>query len=146
MTAVVIKEPNLKKMMTEQQRMLSTLPTPPSPRRTYLTAPVAPLTSVYHSRGAVEAIEDKNPQQQQGEESRSLSKSDKKSEDIPLLSELLSEPSRVTLEVEKTLSLACEVLTNARLHSTALSSDARETLARIAELSTCHPALPAPPA
>ncbi|ORC91142.1 uncharacterized protein TM35_000061470 [Trypanosoma theileri] len=141
MTAIVIKEPNLKKMMAEQQQILSTLPTPPSPREIYLSAPVPPLTSVYHSRGPVEAIEDIKPQQ----EKSCVGKSTMKSGESPLLSELLSEPSRLNLEVEKTLSLACEVLTHARTHAAPLSGDARDTLARIAELSTCYPALPPPP-
>ncbi|KEG12396.1 hypothetical protein DQ04_01751130 [Trypanosoma grayi] len=138
MPTAVIKPPNLKKLLGEQQQLLVALPRPPTPSSVYLSAPVLPLTSVYHSRGAVTAIEDR-PRCADGGE-------DEAAKEAPLLSELLNAAPRVSLDVEKTLSLACKVLAKAHCQSLELSGDARESLGRITDFGTCCPALTAPPA
>ncbi|KAF8277167.1 hypothetical protein TcYC6_0015610 [Trypanosoma cruzi] len=139
MAIVVIKEPNLRKLLAEQQLLLSTLPQPPSPVSTYLTAPVAPLTSVYHSRGCVELIEDQPALLCGG------GKGDDEDATNPkrpsLLFDLLNAASRVDLDMEKTLSLTCDVLSKARCRSSKLTDNAQQLLGRIMELSACFKGL-----
>ncbi|ESL10775.1 hypothetical protein TRSC58_01486 [Trypanosoma rangeli SC58] len=139
MSTVVIKAPNLRKLLAEQQELLPALPHPPSPIATYLAAPVLPLTSVYHSRGGVECIEDRSARQCGDEEG------DVTTERQPsLLTDILGAASRVSLDVEKTLDLAYQVLSKARRRLPDLSDNARESLGRIVELGVCFNALPPP--
>ncbi|RNF26720.1 uncharacterized protein Tco025E_01045 [Trypanosoma conorhini] len=137
MSTVVIKAPNLRKLLAEQREMLPTLPQPPSPIATYLAAPVLPLTSVYHARGRVE----ESPVRGRGDEEGEAAPERRPS----LLTDLLNAASRVSLDVEKTLDLTCQVLSRARCRSSDLSDNARESLGRVMELGACFNALPPPP-
>lgn len=150
MSTVIIKPPNLPKLRAEQEKIFLTLQRPPSPIATYMTAPLPPLTNVYHSRDGrillIETEQSTEGQQQQQEQQRprGADGEDAGGKQRPLLADLLSAASRVNLDVEKTLALACNVLSKARSYSPELSEEARQSLGRITEFGNSLAILPPP--
>ncbi|KAG8348866.1 hypothetical protein ERJ75_001450800 [Trypanosoma vivax] len=129
MSTIVIKKPNLGKMLAEQHKITATLTCPPITPPEYLAAPLLPLTNTYHERGSVK-LEPQKPE---------VDMTQKR------LSGLMQESSRINLDVEKTLELTQRVLSRACVGAEELSETAQQLLAGITKFGEVRAALMPPP-
>nr|CCC90740.1 unnamed protein product [Trypanosoma congolense IL3000] len=112
----------LTSMLRRQRETLCELPVPVQHVSQYLGGQAATMTNVYHSRGNSSGVTTNllQDQLQEGE--------------AQLLTELLNEDSRINLDVEKVLQLACNVLDKAGNMESGLGERALDLLARITNI------------
>ncbi|AAZ11550.1 uncharacterized protein TEOVI_000208800 [Trypanosoma equiperdum] len=119
MSGVVIKKPNLKRLLAGQREELASFQPPVHPIPEYLGSPLPYLSNPYHIRGTLMAVEQEPEPNHEADGGKQL------------MADIMNERARICLEVEKTLALTCRVLDKAAQNDGELTELARESLARL---------------